>query len=482
MAITVTNNNIGLSSVTNSWYNLQPVYDNNIYVLYDASKAADTDLYYVLDVSVFKRQNNSSTMTYMGGRTVRQYPDTTGKASIEINNLLEPFVFDGSLVHKFVADDYDDVVLSTNENRIVSYNIKASAISGGTNSSTNNSTVYSHTFNGVNKKGYKYNPYYGQMWHIAANVTRKFLQTWQGERYLHKEINPYVDKRVPRYVEAVYGKVVSGSFDVSTFNNMKVTYVNTDGSTAAAYYSMTSYLAGLNSTYPSILRLNVSPTAINNVIGRTFVDGSVCSYYTVQLVDLSTNVTVSEELKFKYIDRDDRYKYNCTIKYMNSLGSYEYMPMTYRSLNKMVITYDSYSSPERVNSNYLSYSTGTNNQNVAKKFNTSMVESFELNTGYMDEQTSLNLKELWISPDVQIYKNTDGVAYDSNTNEYYGTDYDFEEDNLYDKETLWMPIVLNVNNISVLKRNNAKPIGYTIEYTDAVETKTIRASMPSPER
>ena len=237
--------------------------------------------------------------------------------------------------------------------------------------------------------------------------------TVNGYNFVNSPFRSFASSELTPYVSDWLTTRNLTNVDVNFNESCFVSWLNPSGSTVA----MTATIRQLNeagtivgsaTTTPSqtistFSLMDISPVAINNAIGSTFIPSSAYGYG----IKLNYAATSSEEIKCVIACQN---KFTpITLHFLNQLGGYE--SMTFRLVNKQSRQVDAKS----YRRNPYQYNSGTtsmrrfNTNNVANpgdvQYNTEQSVSLKLRSGYVNTVDWSWLRELIVSPEVYMYQN-----------------------------------------------------------------------------
>lgn len=315
--------------------NLNAVYSDLVFEIFDSVRQHEPDLRYVFELLV--NGTDLRTFTYL--------PNPENKARVNFSKELSNFF--NSEIH------INTLIPETIPGGIVSYVLTGKSISGVVTESDVLAEAY--VFNGVEDI---YNLFVKADYMAAVAAGAKFLNKWNGRRRVH-----LTDKSSVQFLQGDFG---SGNVsDVPSFD-IKVTS-KTGGEVT------TNYNVSLSST-PQVVSLDTSPVALNTIIG-VVIDENTFKY---EIAGIGSS---TETLVFEVYDVDSRFDEYFRIAYVDLHGATDY------------INFD------RVNTNELKTKRNTYfNNNKRRGYRTSALDRITALTEYLTQQDSINLKELWTAP------------------------------------------------------------------------------------
>jgi hypothetical protein len=237
--------------------------------------------------------------------------------------------------------------------------------------------------------------------------------TVNGYNFVNSPFRSFASSELTPYVSDWLTTRNLTNVDVNFNESCFVSWLNPSGSTVA----MTATIRQLNEagtivgsattttsqTISTFSLMDISPVAINNAIGSTFIPSSAYGYG----IKLNYAATSSEEIKCVIACQN---KFTpITLHFLNQLGGYE--SMTFRLVNKQSRQVDAKS----YRRNPYQYNSGTssmrrfNTNNVANpgdvQYNTEQSVSLKLRSGYVNTVDWSWLRELIVSPEVYMYQN-----------------------------------------------------------------------------
>jgi len=319
-------------------------------------------------------------------RYIKQLPDENKKAIIDVQTILQSFFESNIVVH--------DSLLLDNSSGLKSYDIVAHSYVGATDSSV--TVLDKWVFNGVDL--------YNRMWDADNYIfdgdgSNNFLTKWTSPREIHLGDDLFV-----QFLQGDFGTYESD------FTGLEITKYDFNGDTSTHEIILSL------STDPSILSMNIGPNALN-VDSSISIDSST-QYYIVK--ELGGD---SVSLRVNLVTSDTRYDEYYRFYYTGSLGETEAFNFDLTPSNTIGISKVSYV-----------------NDRTQRAFGTTVRDSYVATSNWMCEETSENLKELWITPKAELYLNE-----------------------------IYIPIIITESSKQILNRKNQKLINYTIAYSYAEE-------------
>lgn len=193
-------------------------------------------------------------------------------------------------------------------------------------------------------------------------------------------------------------------------NRLFLTVQNTVANTAYDWrLSVTRYNSGVSTTQSGsfntindMLLLDISPGAINNYLGSSFITSATDRY----VVDIDEDTAGTKYLAYVDILCQSRYT-NIPIHFLNSLGGYDTMNFNLVNRESRNAEKKSY---EEIEWQYRSGDmTRYNQYNVfyggAKQFNTAQTISYRLTSDWLNATDYTWLRDLIMSPEVYMEKN-----------------------------------------------------------------------------
>lgn len=318
-----------------------PAYSTNShqFTVYDVSIAADSNLYY-------------SMFVYITGQSdpviIEQPKNENNQAVFNIGGILQGY---------FNSTIYNHTALSL-DTSILSYYVSVKGFGSNSSYYTYRDSSIHYVFNGVEN----YTTFDVSSYCFTPSKVSNFLTTWSSERDIH-------------YADNTYLQFLSGKFRNidSSFNGLTVTRYQINGDSSLRNIILTK------DTSAKIVSLNVCPSTLNNSIGSTFIDSST-TYYTIK-----EKSGLSNTYKFNILPVDTRFPRYYRIFYVGSLGATEAFNFDLTAENVINIDKQYYT-----------------NNSIKKVFGTTIEDTYTISCNWISEEMSINLKELWGTPEAQL--------------------------------------------------------------------------------
>jgi len=364
-------------SLTKSPDWLRPVYGQQEFIF--NCPAQD---YFLIDVSIVSKNDDIRLELLPNGDNIK----------VDFANILQNY-FDSSIyIH---PNDLFYVI----PDALVRYKLKV--VSYVNDNSTN--IYYSgdyYCFNGVDQFDSTYD---ANKYIFDSSAANKFLNTFNADRKLHLNDSAYLQ---------FFQGVPFATYD-SSFNGLLIQNHKKNGTiiSQTINYSFSDNNA-------KIVSINCSPVLLNSLYPALSIDEQT-DYYTVKEKN-----SLSEAIKFYIYDVDNRFDRYYRLAYVDSNGATEMFNFDLMNLNNIKIDKQTY----KVNNQW-------------KQFGNNITDKYTINTNWLDENESLSLKDLWVSPYVCIS----------------------------DSSTLLTPIIIDTNSIDILRRRNQKNISYKLDFSKSKE-------------
>jgi hypothetical protein len=380
---------------------LQPVYSVQEYTLYDSANYSKTNFYYELTVTVGSES-----------RTLKLLKDENNEAVIDVQDILKPFLE--------ATFQNNANVLYVQTPNIIEYSVVAKSYwtnpTAPYDGSSTAATITKKVFYGVDRYDDEWD---ASIYEFRSDSSGLFLTSWHGDR----EVTLKDESRL----QCLNGQ--SNGIN-STVNGFTFTRTQING-------DVSSYTAdiGLLISYVTIIGINCSSSAINTSAGYEFIDASTISFTVAESDGLS------ETLRFNLVNPDERFDRYYRIQYIDHLGSTEAFNFTKAPENNINISSTQY----------------VNNRNLTK-FGTTVEDIYTIRTGWLDQERSKSLKDLWYSPKVAVAEDWKWLT----GTPYYG----------------YAPIVIRDTSKKIYNRHNVKgnpPINYdmTFRYSKEYDVQMI---------
>jgi hypothetical protein len=292
-----------------------------------------------------------------------------------------------------LQDCFSSYANQTVDSSIIHYNVVLRSYLNGTYSGIGYDSNDLYVYNGVKNYGYDLSTYI-----ISSSETgKKFLNDYSGEHYIHYDS---IDNSTKLTLETFNG--VLGTKPDASVNLLTIIKYSNSGSID------TSILNISQDSSVRIQKIDISPLTLNIPYNT--------KYYTAAIEN-----NRSELIKVNIKPRDSRFDKYYRFIWINKNGVTNAFNFDLAYLNSIEIDKDTY------------IYDGFN-----KTYNTSVKDKYTVTSGWITEEESLSLKDLWYSPDIKVQTPP--------------LDYNFRS------------VVIDIKKVNIEKRRNAKLINYTFEF------------------